>query len=87
MRKEGGRRRERAKGGAPSSVIRVLSLLQTKLLSLLPRESGSKEVDAGLLTIIGYPAFAVESQDVIHKTHSEILSKLMVSIHILYFLG
>lgn len=30
------------------------------LESLLPRESGSKEVDAALLSIISYPAFAVE---------------------------
>ena len=53
--------------------------LQTKLLSLLPRESSSKEIDAGLLTIISYPAFAVESQEVIHKTRTDIVSKLLVS--------
>jgi len=53
--------------------------LQTKLLSLLPRESSSKEIDAGLLTIISYPAFAVERQEVIHKTRTDIVSKLLVS--------
>lgn len=56
----------------------LLSLfVQTKLNSLLPRESSSKEVDASLLTIIGYPAFAVEDPDLIQKTKEKIISKLM----------
>ena len=46
------------------------------LQSMLPRESNSKEIDAGLLTIIGYPAFAVEDSDLIKQTRDEILSKL-----------
>ena len=51
--------------------------MQTKLNSLLPRESSSKEVDASLLTIIGYPAFAVESPDLVQETKRKIISKLM----------
>lgn len=51
--------------------------MQTKLNSLLPRESSSKEVDASLLTIIGYPAFAVENPDLIRETKDKIISKLM----------
>jgi phosphorylase kinase alpha/beta subunit len=54
-----------------------LQLSQTKLNSLLPRESSSKEVDASLLTIIGYPAFAVENPDLIQETKDKIISKLM----------
>lgn len=43
---------------------------------MLPRESYSKEVDAGLLSIIGYPAFAVEDADLINVTRSTIINKL-----------
>lgn len=43
---------------------------------MLPRESLSKETDAGLLTIIGYPAFAVEGEELKHKTLTEIITKL-----------
>lgn len=43
----------------------------------MPRESSSKEVDASLLTIIGYPAFAVENPDLIRVTKDKIISKLM----------
>ena len=50
---------------------------QTKLNSLLPRESSSKEIDASLLTIIGYPAFAVEDQSVIGNTKEEVMTKLL----------
>ena len=47
------------------------------MTSLLPRESSSKEVDASLLTILGYPAFAVEDPDLIQVTKEKIMSKLM----------
>lgn len=46
------------------------------LESLLPRESLSKETDAGLLSVIGYPAFAVEDRDLIAATRKDILDKL-----------
>ena len=50
----------------------------TKLTSLLPRESYSKEIDAALLFIIGFPAFAVENSDLIVKTKQNIIDKLLV---------
>lgn len=50
---------------------------QTKLNSLLPRESSSKEVDAGLLTILSYPAFSVTDPSIISNTKEEIISKLL----------
>lgn len=51
--------------------------LQTKLNSLLPRESSSKEIDAALLTIIGYPAFAVSDPSLASKTKEEVITKLL----------
>jgi phosphorylase kinase alpha/beta subunit len=44
--------------------------------SLLPRESSSKETDAGLLAITGYPAFAVDDQELRSKTVERIVDKL-----------
>lgn len=45
-----------------ASVIHVLAdeahKCQAVLQSMLPRESNSKELDSGLLSIIGFPAFA-----------------------------
>jgi len=43
---------------------------------MLPRESYSKEIDAGLLSIISYPAFAVEDAELIHTTRLAIEEKL-----------
>ena len=40
------------------------------------RESLSKEADSALLTVIGYPAFAVEKPHVIEKTMEVVMSKL-----------
>jgi hypothetical protein len=51
--------------------------IQTKLNSLLPRESSSKEIDAGLLTIISYPAFAVENPSLYQETKEQIIEKLL----------
>lgn len=45
---------------------------------MLPRASMSKEVDAGLLAIISYPAFAVEDMSIVNMTKEEIISKLQV---------
>ena len=45
--------------------------------SLLPRESSSKEIDAGLLTIISYPAFAVENPNLYQETKEQIIEKLL----------
>lgn len=43
---------------------------------MLPRESSSKEVDSGLLSVIGFPAFAVDDPDLIKLTRNTIISKL-----------
>ena len=66
--------------GGQSSVIHVLShdIARTRatLESLLPRESSSKEVDAALLGIIGYPAYAIENRALVDLTRETIRSKL-----------
>lgn len=46
------------------------------LHSMLPRESLSKEADSALLTVTGFPAFAVEKQDLLDRTMEEIVTKL-----------
>ena len=46
------------------------------LESLLPRESISKEVDAALLSITGFPAFAVDNPQLREKTDAIIVEKL-----------
>uniref|UniRef100_A0A667WGA4 Phosphorylase b kinase regulatory subunit n=1 Tax=Myripristis murdjan TaxID=586833 RepID=A0A667WGA4_9TELE len=67
------------KGGA-ESVVHTLTddvqHCQSILTSMLPRASTSKEVDAGVLSVISYPAFAVEDLDVVNTTKEEIISKL-----------
>lgn len=66
--------------GGPSSVIHILADESQKcyavLQSMLPRESNSKEVDAALLSIIGYPAFAIEDPELIKSTRKTIIEKL-----------
>ncbi|XP_065533425.1 phosphorylase b kinase regulatory subunit alpha, liver isoform isoform X3 [Lathamus discolor] len=66
--------------GGHKSVIHVLpdevEHCQSILYSMLPRASTSKEIDAGLLSIISYPAFAVEDLNLVNVTKSEIISKL-----------
>lgn len=47
---------------------------------MLPRASTSKEIDAGLLSIISFPAFAVEDVNLVNVTKNEIISKLQVSV-------
>lgn len=62
---------------------------QSILTSMLPRASMSKEVDAGLLAIISYPAFAVEDMSIVNMTKEEIISKLQVqrsSENVIYFI-
>ena len=46
------------------------------LNALLPRESGSKEVDAALLSIIGFPAFAVRAPALVKTIDQSIQEKL-----------
>ncbi|KAF9340728.1 hypothetical protein BGZ91_000502, partial [Linnemannia elongata] len=66
--------------GGPSSVIHVLpdeiTRNYTTLHSALPRESNSKEIDAALLSVIGFPAFAVGDAKLVKKTRDEIVEKL-----------
>ncbi|WP_016953261.1 glycoside hydrolase family 15 protein [Anabaena sp. PCC 7108] len=66
--------------GSQTSVIHVLpdeiARARITLESLLPRESGSKEVDAALLSIISYPAFAVEDVQLRERTFKKIITKL-----------
>ncbi|XP_067436780.1 phosphorylase b kinase regulatory subunit alpha, skeletal muscle isoform isoform X1 [Thunnus thynnus] len=68
-----------AKGG-PGSVVHALAddiqHCQSILTSMLPRASISKEVDAGVLAILTYPAFAVEDIEIVNMTKEEIISKL-----------
>ncbi|XP_037367540.1 phosphorylase b kinase regulatory subunit alpha, skeletal muscle isoform [Talpa occidentalis] len=66
--------------GGPQSVIHVLSdevqHCQSILNSILPRASTSKEVDASLLSVISFPAFAVEDSQLVELTKQEIITKL-----------
>ncbi|XP_059170529.1 probable phosphorylase b kinase regulatory subunit alpha isoform X3 [Physella acuta] len=66
--------------GGPASVIHVLpdeaQQCQAILQSMLPRESISKETDAALLTVISFPAFAVDDPELIELTHKTIKEKL-----------
>lgn len=66
--------------GSHKSVIHVspdnIAQSNITLGSMLPRESNSKEVDAALLSIIGYPAFAVYDESLRERTRSKILSTL-----------
>ncbi|XP_060531826.1 probable phosphorylase b kinase regulatory subunit alpha isoform X1 [Cylas formicarius] len=67
--------------GGPYSVIHVLTdeaqKCQAVLQSMLPRESSSKEIDSGLLSVISYPAFAVDDPGLINYTRHCILEKLL----------
>jgi phosphorylase kinase alpha/beta subunit len=54
----------------------ITNFAQAVLASMLPRESFSKETDSSLLTIIGYPAFAVEEIDLVAVTRDTIKQQL-----------
>jgi phosphorylase kinase alpha/beta subunit len=66
--------------GSQASVIYVLAdeiaRSRITLASLLPRESASKETDAALLSVIGFPAFAIEDPQLVKRTREKIVSKL-----------
>lgn len=68
------------KDGGQSAVIHVISddIARTRatLESLLPRESISKEVDAAVLSVTGFPAFAVDNADLRAVTEQTIVDKL-----------
>ncbi len=56
----------------PSDIARSRFTLQ----GLLPRESNSKETDAALLSIIGYPGYAIEDEELLEGTRDKIIRKL-----------
>ena len=58
------------------SLPRDIALYKLFCRSFFSRESLSKEADSALLTVIGYPAFAVEKPAVIEKTMDVVMSKL-----------
>jgi phosphorylase kinase alpha/beta subunit len=66
--------------GSQASVIHVLpdeiARARLTLASLLPRESSSKETDAALLSVIGFPAFAVTDPQLVARTRTKIVEKL-----------
>ncbi|CAK9801003.1 Probable phosphorylase b kinase regulatory subunit alpha [Anthophora plagiata] len=66
--------------GGPTSVIHVLAdeaqKCQAVLQSMLPRESNSKELDSGLLSVISFPAFAIDEPNLIQLTRDTITRKL-----------
>jgi phosphorylase kinase alpha/beta subunit len=65
---------------AHESVIHVIAsdIARSRftLQSLLPRESNSKETDAALLSIIGYPGYAIEDKNLVELTREKIITKL-----------
>ncbi|MEZ5451475.1 MAG: glycoside hydrolase family 15 protein [Thiothrix sp.] len=67
-------------GGGQASVVHVVpdevARARITLESTLPSESLSKEVDAATLSIVGYPAFAVEDASLVEETVGEVVSKL-----------
>lgn len=54
----------------------AVSLARSTLAALLPRESLSKECDSALLSVIGFPAFAVGKETLATETRDTILTKL-----------
>ncbi|MCM8533497.1 MAG: glycoside hydrolase family 15 protein [Lentisphaeraceae bacterium] len=66
--------------GSSESVIHIMAdeiaRSRTTLHALLPRESHSKEVDSAVLSIIGYPAFAIEDDALVERTRKRIIDKL-----------
>lgn len=66
--------------GSQSSVLHVvpdnIAQANITLSALLPRESNTKEIDAALLSIIGFPAFAVSDPALSNKVRDDIVTKL-----------
>ena len=56
----------------PDETVKCASVLE----SVLPRESNSKETDDSILSIIGYPAFAVSNNQLVVDTLETLLDKL-----------
>ena len=56
----------------PDEISKCSAVLET----MLPRGSHSKETDAGILTITGYPGFAVKKEKLAEETLQFLLEKL-----------
>jgi phosphorylase kinase alpha/beta subunit len=54
----------------------ALVRLRRALKNLLPRESASKEADSACLSVVGYPAWAVEDQGLVQRTLRRIRREL-----------
>ncbi|MFP4294906.1 MAG: glycoside hydrolase family 15 protein [Halothiobacillaceae bacterium] len=69
-------------GGAGDETTRIrvladdIARTEMTLKSILPRESGSKEVDAALLSVVGFPAFAMRNPERIVEVERNIVEKL-----------
>ena len=57
-------------------IVNDIARSRFTLHGLLPKESNSKETDAALLSIIGYPAYAIEDEDLVEITRKKIVDKL-----------
>lgn len=66
--------------GSQASVVHVapdnIAQADITLCSMLPRESNTKETDAALLSIIGYPAYAVQDEALCAQVRSDVIGKL-----------
>jgi phosphorylase kinase alpha/beta subunit len=66
--------------GSQESVLHVvpdnIAQANITLSSMLPRESNTKEIDAALLSIIGYPAFAIHDAELVDRVRQEVVTKL-----------
>lgn len=66
--------------GSQESVLHVapdnIAQANITLLSMLPRESNTKETDAALLSVIGFPAFAIHDTALVERVRSEVVTKL-----------
>jgi phosphorylase kinase alpha/beta subunit len=66
--------------GGQGSVIHVspdnIAQADITLKSILPRESNTKETDAALLSIVGYPGYAVSNRKLADQTRAAIVEKL-----------
>ena len=66
--------------GSQESVLHVvpdnIAQANLTLVSILPRESNTKETDAALLSVIGYPAFAVHDAALVERVRADVVSLL-----------
>jgi phosphorylase kinase alpha/beta subunit len=66
----------RGRAGAVQVMAGDIAHARDVLAALLPRESASKETDAALLSIVGWPAFAIDDRALAERTRATVLEKL-----------